>query len=196
MRDEWIALSIFVLLLLGASCSFVWHPHPSSPPTFTPTPSPTPTTTPTATATSTPSPTPTRLYFLTPTPVGTPTLLPGQVRIRLTDEEALALLSSTVELPVEYTNVGVHFRGDGRIELWADDVRYGFIRLRNFHLIGRIELVGCIPQLVIEHLEPDEILTTLIPSLINRTLRQSAQGYCVEEVRVQEGEMVLLMRGR
>ena len=180
---------LFLIILLGASCSFLLGPkapparHPSPSPRATvhsPLPSPSLSPIP-------PTPTRTVLHFLTPT------VTPGPLRVRISDGDALALLSGTDELPVTYVQVRIHFREDGRVDVWAQNVRYGAVRLNHLHIRGHMDLFGCIPQLHMDAWEPHDPAVLLISTLINRSLRRSVHGYCVERIIPREGEMILLL---
>ena len=174
-------------------------PSPSSTPTATATP--TPTSTPTATPTATPTPTPTPTSTHTPTPTPTPTeavnqavLTPAPLRLVITEEDAMQLLAGNRGTAVDYTNATVHFRGDGRLEVSADEVRYGFIIIRNLHLVGRVDVANCKAQFVMEDVEPGGLLTAFIPTAVNQALDEYTRGYCVEDVTIREGEMIITLR--
>lgn len=208
-----VGLTLLFLLMGCAMRGKGPAPTPSPVPTSTPTPTeraasptPTPTATPTATPTSTPTPTPTATPTPTSTPTPTPqplarpsdtgenTAHPNELRIRLTEEDALALLAHQSQVPVEYDNVRLHFREDGRIEIWADHVSYGWVHLNHLHLIGRVEVMSCRAQLVVEEMEPGGLWARVVPTLVNRALEEYTRGYCVEQVEIHEGEMTILLR--
>ena len=95
---------------------------------------------------------------------------------------------------IRYQDLQVHFRADGRFVLTAAYVQYGFISVNDLEMVGTLSAEDCKPLLYVESLEPRNLVTVLIPTLANQTLAQYSEGYCVEEVRVTEGQMELVVK--
>jgi len=106
----------------------------------------------------------------------------------------MQLLTKGAGQGVEYLHASVHFRADGRLEARADKVHYGFITIHNLYVVGRVNVADCRARFVVEEVKPGGLVTAFIPSAVNQALQEYSRGYCVEDVTIRQGKMVVTVR--
>lgn len=174
------------------------------PPTPTPTPTPlppTPTPTPTPIPpTPTPTQRPAKLQVASPTAVPTsppkPTATPTSqwpAEIVLTDAQLEELASSYSMQGVDVQGVQVEFR-QGSLAVSATRVRYGFFTINNLIVEGRVRVTNGKVSFIADRIQPRNLATAALPTLVDQFLTQALQGWYVESLQLEPGRMILRLR--
>lgn len=87
----------------------------------------------------------------------------------------------------------VEFAQD-QMTLRAAQLSYGVLSLRDVVVEGTLRAEGGVPVFDATRIEPSSIATNLIPPLINQFLGMLANDWHVEDLRVEPGQLVLLVR--
>ncbi|MEA3334619.1 MAG: hypothetical protein U9R25_01825 [Chloroflexota bacterium] len=170
--------------------------EPAMEPTAVPTDTPEPTSTATevpATATAVP-PTATKVVKKVVPPTATPKpQWPAEIVV--TEEEVEALAGDS---PVEgLTLDGLQVRfNDGTMTLTVDNMRYGFIGVKNLKVVAQPYASNGQVGVEIVEMSPRSLVTAAIPGLLDQNLGQLTAEWYVEDLRVEPGELVLTVRPR
>ncbi|MCB0002716.1 MAG: hypothetical protein KDI07_11410 [Anaerolineae bacterium] len=87
----------------------------------------------------------------------------------------------------------VEFAQD-QMTLRAAQLSYGVLSLRDVVVEGTLRAEGGVPVFDATRIEPSSFATNLIPPLINQFLGMLANDWHVEDLRVEPGQLVLLVR--
>ncbi len=78
--------------------------------------------------------------------------------------------------------------------LRAAQLSYGVLSLRDVVVEGTLRAEDGVPVFDTTQIEPSSFATNLIPPLINQFLGMAANDWYVEDVRVEPGRLVLMVR--
>ena len=159
------------------------------------TPSPVATATPTRTrpvATATPTRRPADPAIAGPAATPTPR---WPAEIVISDEEVEALAASSTVEGLTTSGLQVSFEND-TMTVRFDSLRYGLFSLRDVEIQGHLELADGRVSFVADRIVPRNLVTGTIPAFINQSLGQSLSAWYVEDLRVEPGQLVLLVRPR
>jgi len=196
---------LIALVLLAAAClptglpvAVVSTPTPL-PPMATPTPTASPT--PTSTPTATPSPTPTltatpatkevEAAALVPTATPTPDRLVWVVTEEMINEAFEKNKLNNEQLEVR--DLSVQFT-DGQAKVSAGLLRYSFLSVNNLQATISVWAEGGKVRMRFERLQPDNLMTRLLPGMAAQLLEQYTAGWYVQDIRIGEGEMTIVVR--
>ncbi len=198
-RWGWLIALVFLLVACsptGLPVAMVSTPTPL-PPTATPTPTASPT--PTLTPTATPSPTPTltttpaakEAEAAAPVPTATPT--PDRLVWVITEDMINETLSSGSFGEAEVKNPSIQFT-NGQIIASAELLRYGFLSINNLQATVSVWAEDGKVQVRFEQLQPNNLMTRLLPGVAAQLLEQYTAGWYVLDIQIGEGEMTIVVR--
>jgi hypothetical protein len=94
---------------------------------------------------------------------------------------------------VDATNVQIHITG-GKLNLTADQLNYGLIRVSNLAVSGSLVAQDGTLQLQVDSVQPGGFVTAMLPSVANQALAQYGSQWYVEQVNISEGRLELVVR--
>ena len=151
----------------------------------------------TATSVPTVRPTSTRRPTATATQRPRPTATATQDRSRIIITEAdieKAVTGGTAgQQGLVTDNLQVNF-ADGKINITADQLSYGIVRVANLNLVGRLTAQNGVLNLQVESISPRGLATSFIPTVANQALAQYGSKWYIENVTVEDGRVVLKVR--
>ena len=124
----------------------------------------------------------------TPTPAW-----PAEIVVSEADVKQLAAGAAAQGIDIQ--GLDVQFK-DGSMVLSADNLRYGFVSARNLVLQGRPLVANGRVTLQVDSVQPNNLVTAALPSVINQMLGQAFEQWYVEDLQVQPGQLVLTVRPR
>lgn len=199
---RWIAAGVVVAWLMTACvplpAELFATPTPEEvavapTPTFTPTPEPSPTPTPTPTFTPTPVPTEAPATP-TPTPRPSPTPTPDRIEWVVTEDVINELANSgALGDQVVVENVQVRFTG-GRVHVSAGRLSYSFINLTNLTAVINLWAENGKVRMQVERMQPSNLMTRMIPGIAQQMLEQYTAEWYVQDVRIGEGQITIVVR--
>lgn len=125
-----------------------------------------------------------------PTAVSSPSTL---TEVVITEEDIEEGARSTTLEGATIEGLEVEF-GQDRMTLRAAQLSFGVLSLRDVVVEGTLRAEGGVPVFEATRIEPSGLAANFIPPLINQFLGMLANAWYVEDVRVEPGQLVLLVQ--
>ena len=94
---------------------------------------------------------------------------------------------------VQASSLEVHFQ-DGKVDVTLKDLSYGLLHLSSLHVVGSFWVQNGVPHFQAERIEPYNLATMALPSMIDQALAQYSAGWYVERIEVREGKIIVTAR--
>lgn len=141
--------------------------------------------------TPTPRPVLTVLPTATPAPATTPSSGARTVVIRATDiENGTAAVPGLTVVGLKVTMTA------GVLTLRASSLSYTVLKLDNITISGHFTLADGIATFTADEINPRNLATMLLPTVINETLQQQLSQWYVERLTVEAGQLTATVRPR
>ena len=122
-----------------------------------------------------------------------PTAVSSLTEVVITEEDIEEGARSTTLEGATIEGLEVEF-GQDRMTLRAAQLSFGVLSLRDVVVEGTLRAEGGVPVFEATRIEPSGLAANFIPPLINQFLGTLANDWYVEDVRVEPGQLVLLVR--
>ncbi len=200
MRVYRVLMPLLAALLLGAAllaCGQLGAAPPTAP-AWTPPPAgsvqaTSPVAEPAATAGETILPTVAPPAAPQPSRAAVPTQDPHHVVVTDSDITSSLAGDGLAQSGAQADNLAVRFRG-GKTYVTANSVVYGPVNLQNLVVVGRLVARDGALQMDTESVEPQGLVSGMVPGIINQALKQYASRWYVEDVQTGEGQIELRIR--
>ncbi len=146
-----------------------------------------------------------RAFRPSPTPRPTPTLLAAPTRppapapsngVRTVVIRAADIENGTAAIPgLTVTGLKVTMTA-GVLSLRAASLSYTVLKLDNISISGHFTLTDGVATFVADEINPRNLATSLLPTVINQTLQQQLSQWYVENLTVEAGQLTATVRPR